>query len=61
MGDGKPVVRASVGCQGLAAADGENILIGDEPAAFAEAVLGVLNDATLGRRLEQAAGRRTPL
>ena len=55
---GKPVVSTSVGCEGLAAADGENILIRDEPAAFAEAVLGVLNDATLGRRLG-AGGRAT--
>ena len=52
---GKPVVSTSVGCEGLAAVDGENILIRDEPAAFAEAVARVLDDSALGRRLGERA------
>jgi glycosyltransferase involved in cell wall biosynthesis len=55
---GKPVVSTSVGCEGLAAVDGDNILIRDEPAAFAEAVVRVLEDPALGRRLGEG-GRAT--
>jgi len=55
---GKPVVSTSVGCEGLEAVDGENILIRDEPAAFAGAIARVLNDPALGRRLGDA-GRAT--
>jgi glycosyltransferase involved in cell wall biosynthesis len=55
---GKPVVSTSVGCEGLAAADGENILIRDDPAAFAEAVARVLDDPALGRGLGER-GRAT--
>ena len=55
---GKPVVSTSVGCEGLAAKDGENILIRDEPAAFAEAIVSVLNNRNLRGRLGEQ-GRRT--
>ena len=55
---GKPVVSTSVGCEGLAAIDGHNILIRDDPAAFAEAVIRVLDDPALGRRLGER-GRAT--
>lgn len=55
---GKPVVSTSLGCEGLAAVDGENILIRDDPKEFAHAVLAVLNDEGLRRRLG-ARGRAT--
>jgi glycosyltransferase involved in cell wall biosynthesis len=55
---GKPVVSTSIGCEGLEAADGVNILIRDEPKAFAEAILQVLADRDLRRRLG-SAGRAT--
>ena len=55
---GKPVVSTSVGCEGLAAIDGENILIRDEPAAFADAIVRVLSDQALRRRLGER-GRQT--
>ena len=55
---GKPVVSTAIGCEGLDAIDGENILIRDEPAAFAQAVVRVLNDPALGRRLGHG-GRKT--
>jgi glycosyltransferase involved in cell wall biosynthesis len=55
---GKPVVSTSLGCEGLAAVDGDNILIRDDPAAFADAVLSVLRDAALARRLGER-GRAT--
>jgi len=57
---GKAVVSTSIGCEGLDAVDGENILIRDAPDAFAGAVLDVLHDATLRARLERNA-RRTAL
>jgi polysaccharide biosynthesis protein PslH len=55
---GKAVVSTSVGCEGLAAVDGSNILIRDDPRAFAEAILAVLGDAELRARLG-ARGRAT--
>ena len=55
---GKPVVSTSLGCEGLATADGVNILTRDDPRAFASAVLAVLGDDGLRRRLG-AGGRGT--
>ena len=55
---GRTVVSTSVGCEGLAAVDGENILVRDDPAAFAEATLRVLADDALRGRLEMG-GRAT--
>jgi glycosyltransferase involved in cell wall biosynthesis len=55
---GKPVVATSIGCEGLQAIDGENILIRDDPRDFAKAILAVLEDPALARRLT-ACGRAT--
>ncbi|MGH7608091.1 MAG: glycosyltransferase [Gemmatimonadales bacterium] len=55
---GKAVVSTSIGCEGLAAENGRNILVRDDPAGFAHAVCDVLRDATLRRRLG-VEGRRT--
>ncbi len=55
---GKAVVSTSVGCEGLDAADGSNILIRDDPDGFARAVAAVLRDAALRQRLGEE-GRRT--
>ena len=55
---GKAVVSTSVGCEGLAARDGENILIRDDPESFAAATVQVLQDEGLRRTLG-AAARRT--
>jgi glycosyltransferase involved in cell wall biosynthesis len=55
---GKAVVSTSVGCEGLRAVDGENIMIRDDAGGFADAVVRVLEDAALRDRLG-AAGRRT--
>jgi polysaccharide biosynthesis protein PslH len=52
---GKAVVSTSIGCAGLAARDGDNILIRDEPGSFAEAVTKVLTDPALRRSLEKRA------
>ena len=55
---GKAVVSTSVGCEGLAAEDGRNILIRDDPDGFAQAVQVVLHDPALRRQLG-IEGRRT--
>jgi glycosyltransferase involved in cell wall biosynthesis len=55
---GKPVVATSIGCEGLEAIDGENILIRDDPKDFARAILAVLEDRALARRLREC-GRAT--
>lgn len=52
-----PVVSTSVGCEGLSARHGENILIADSPEEFAGCVSRLLNDkalrATLGQRARE--------
>ena len=55
---GKAVVSTAVGCEGLNTVDGENILIRDDPADFADAVIRVLSDEELRNSLGEA-GRRT--
>ena len=57
---GKAVVSTSVGCEGLDAVDGENILVRDTPDAFTDAVVEVLHDGALRTRLERNA-RRTAI
>ena len=52
---GKAIVSTSVGCEGLQAKDGENILIRDDPQDFANAVQAVVNDLALRRRLQEGA------
>jgi glycosyltransferase involved in cell wall biosynthesis len=55
---GKPVVSTSIGCEGLDARDGDNILVRDEPKEFAEAILALEADPALRERIG-AAARRT--
>jgi polysaccharide biosynthesis protein PslH len=57
---GKAVVSTSIGCEGLRAEDGRNILIRDTPEDFAAAVATVLSDTGLRERLGEEA-RRTAL
>jgi glycosyltransferase involved in cell wall biosynthesis len=52
---GKAIVSTSIGCEGLDARHGENILIADEPRAFAEAVIEVLDNLKLRERLQTNA------
>jgi glycosyltransferase involved in cell wall biosynthesis len=52
---GKAIVSTTIGCEGLDAIDGENILIRDEPEAFATAVKDVLEDSNLRKHLERGA------
>jgi sugar transferase (PEP-CTERM/EpsH1 system associated) len=52
-----PVVSTTVGAEGLDISPGENILIADEPGAFAEACVRLLGDANERRRIADAAGQ----
>jgi glycosyltransferase involved in cell wall biosynthesis len=52
---GRPVVSTRIGAQGLAVTDGENILLADNPADFAQACTKVLADTTLSVRLVENA------
>lgn len=52
---GNAVVSTSIGCEGLDAVDGSNILIRDHPRDFAAAVSHVLNEEDYRRSLGQAA------
>lgn len=54
---GKPVVSTRVGCEGLEAVDGENILIRDEAGEFADAIRLLARDPALRRRLGENARR----
>ena len=53
---GLPIVATPIGAEGIMRRDGENILIASDAAAFADAVVRLLTDAGLNRRL-RAAGR----
>jgi sugar transferase (PEP-CTERM/EpsH1 system associated) len=50
-----PVVSTTIGAEGLDISPGENILIADEPEAFAEACVLLINDRGQRRRLADAA------
>jgi glycosyltransferase involved in cell wall biosynthesis len=55
---GLPVVSTTIGAEGLRVRDGENLLLADDGAAFAEAVISVLGDARRASRLADG-GRAT--
>jgi len=55
---GKAMVATSLGAEGLELIPDEHLLIADQPAAFAQAVVRALDDADLRARLG-AAGRET--
>jgi glycosyltransferase involved in cell wall biosynthesis len=52
---GKPVVSTSIGAEGLLLRDGAQLLIRDNPAAFADACITLLDDTALCSRLGAAA------
>lgn len=54
---GKAVVSTSVGCEGLDAIDGRNILVRDAPDEFAAAVVSVIEDGLLRKTLGLEARR----
>jgi glycosyltransferase involved in cell wall biosynthesis len=52
------MVSTTVGCEGIAVQDGQDILIADEPQQFAAASVRLLADAELNARITRA-GRQT--
>jgi sugar transferase (PEP-CTERM/EpsH1 system associated) len=55
MGMGKAVVSTTIGAEGLPVTDGANVVIADDAAAFATAVVGLLRDPARRVQLERAA------
>jgi glycosyltransferase involved in cell wall biosynthesis len=51
---GLPVVASPLGAEGLAVVDGDHLLIRDDDAAFAQAVIALLSDKALWSRLSRA-------
>lgn len=50
---GIPVVTTTTGVEGIAAINGEHLLVADEPTAFADAVVRLLKNRKLGETLVQ--------
>jgi sugar transferase (PEP-CTERM/EpsH1 system associated) len=57
MGCELPVVATTVANEGIGATPDEQLVLRDDPAAFADAVLGLLGDAAARARMGQAARR----
>lgn len=57
MALGTPVVATTKGAEGLEVKTGEHLLLADTPQAFAQAVLTLLDDPELRRRLAENARR----
>jgi len=57
MSMGKAVVSTTVGAEGLPVTHGHDIIIADEPARFAQAVVHLIRDGELRRRIESQARR----
>jgi glycosyltransferase involved in cell wall biosynthesis len=57
MAMGKAVVSTTLGAEGIEAVPGRDLLIEDEPAAFAEAVNRLLADTDMATRIGQSARR----
>ena len=58
MAAGCPIVSTSIGVEGMDVDDGEHVLLADSPEAIASAVLRLLADRQLARRLGDAARER---
>ena len=58
MALGRPVVSTSLGCEGLEVSDCEHILVADNPAEFADAVIRLIEDEELYRRMISSARQR---
>ncbi|MEO5898380.1 MAG: glycosyltransferase [Vicinamibacterales bacterium] len=57
MSMAKGVVSTTVGAEGLPVTPGRDIVIADEPARFAQAVVHLIRDADARHRIEEAARR----
>jgi len=50
---GLPVISTTIGAEGLKTVHGENVLLADQPASFADATLEVLQNPPTARRLRE--------
>ena len=57
MAMGKAMVSTSIGAEGLAVENARDLLLADDANAFADAVIILLRDAAMRRKIEQAAVR----
>ena len=57
MGMGKAVVSTTIGAEGLPVTNGADLVIADEPAAFAAAAVRLIRDDEARTRIESAARR----
>ena len=57
MGMGKAIVSTALGCEGFDLVPGQELVVADEPAEFAAAVLDLLRNAERRERLGRAARR----
>ncbi len=57
MAMGKAMVSTTLGAEGIDAVPGRDILLEDEPTAFADAVVRLLAEPSLGARIGQSARR----
>jgi glycosyltransferase involved in cell wall biosynthesis len=48
-----PVVSTTIGAEGIGAVDGEQMLVADDEASLTDAVIRVLTDGSLARRLSE--------
>src|SRR6185312_11636643 len=58
MASGIPVVASKLAARGVDAVAGQHLLVADDPAAFADAVLRVMGDESLRARLASAGRAR---
>jgi len=61
MATAKAVVSTTIGAEGLDVHHGRDIMLADDPGAFAQAVIMLLRDSGLRRRYEQAAAETAAL
>jgi glycosyltransferase involved in cell wall biosynthesis len=57
MAMGKALISTSIGAEGLDVQSGRDLILADDPTAFAEAILSLIRDASLRRRYERAAAK----
>jgi glycosyltransferase involved in cell wall biosynthesis len=55
MAMGKAVVSTTIGAEGLDVRNGEDVILADDPASFANSILSLLRDGELRRKYEVAA------